>query len=115
MNKSIFIVLISAGMASCASHKNIQKINELPACMETIIKSMSSDPTQGTPQSVSRYTYKAQTVYYVMSACCDKYNIVYDSNCNILGYPDGGFSGRGDGKMIDFKTNATNEKVIWHQ
>ena len=102
-------------MFSCASHRNVQKISELPACVEKTLKSMSSDPSRGTPQSITSYTYKAQTVYYVLSACCDKYNIVYDSKCNILGYPDGGLSGRGDGKMMDFKTEATNEKLIWQQ
>src|SRR6476469_1780570 len=115
MNKSIFIVLIAVCMASCTSHKNIQKTDEMPACLESTIKTLSSDPSQGIPQSISRYTYKGQTVYYVRAACCDKYNIVYDSNCNILGYPDGGFSGRGDGKMLDFKTNATGGEVIWRQ
>ena len=115
MNKSIPIVLFMAFLVSCASHKNIQKTSELPACLETTIKNMSSDPSQGTPQSVTRYTYKQQTVYYLLSPCCDKYNIVYDSACNILGYPDGGLAGRGDGKMMDFKANVTGGKVIWRQ
>jgi hypothetical protein len=115
MNKSIIIVLFSAWLVSCASNKNVQKINKLPACLESAIKVMSSDPSRGTPQSVSRYIYNAQIVYYVLSACCDKYNIVYDSACNILGYPDGGFSGKGDGKMLDFKTKATGGEVVWRQ
>jgi hypothetical protein len=45
--------------------------------------------------------------------CCDKFNIVFDSACNILGYPDGGYAGRGDGKMTDFFKEATDEKVVW--
>jgi hypothetical protein len=38
---------------------------------------------------------------------------VYDSVCNVLGYPDGGFSGRGDGNMPGFNKEATGEKLIW--
>ena len=115
MNKSILTMMFTVIMVSCSQNKNMQKISELPACLETTIKNMTSDPSQGTPQSVTRYTYKQQTVYYMLSACCDKYNIVYDSDCNILGYPDGGLAGRGDGKMTDFKDKATYEKEIWHQ
>ena len=51
----------------------------------------------------------------MISPCCDKYNIVYDSVCNILGYPDGGFTGKGDEKMIDFFKKATNKKIIWEK
>ncbi len=51
----------------------------------------------------------------MVSPCCDKYNVVYDSACNILGYPDGGFTGRGDGKMSDFYKEASNKKVIWEK
>jgi hypothetical protein len=74
---------------------------------------MSADPAEGTPQSVSTYNYNNQIVYYVVAPCCDKYNIVYDSACNVLGYPDGGFTGKGDGNMTDFADQATGKKVIW--
>lgn len=74
---------------------------------------MSENPGEGTPQSITRYNYKGQTVYYMVAPCCDKYNIVFDSVCNILGFPDGGFTGKGDGKMIDFHNEATDGKVVW--
>ena len=85
----------------------------MPGCLLEKIKNMSADPKEDSPQSVIRYKYKNQIVYYVVSPCCDKYNVVYDSDCNILGYPDGGFTGRGDGKMLDFKTEASGAKVVW--
>jgi hypothetical protein len=107
--KTIFIVLLLA----CSVNKKVQGIQEMPVCLETKIKAMAADPNAGTPLSVARFTYKQQTVYYMVSPCCDKYNVVYDSVCNILGYPDGGFTGRGDGKMPDFRKEAAGEKVIW--
>ncbi|MEP6948998.1 MAG: hypothetical protein ABI863_06980 [Ginsengibacter sp.] len=106
---TIFIIVLLA----CSANKKAQVIKELPECLATKIKAMTSDPGQGSPLSVTRYIYRQQTVYYMVSPCCDKFNIVYDSVCNILGRPDGGFTGRGDGKMTDFKKEATNEKVIW--
>ena len=46
----------------------------------------------------------------MVSPSCDKYNVVYASTCNIIGYPDGGYTGRGDGRMVDFE--AIHEKLI---
>ena len=58
------------------------------------------------PQRVVEYTYKGKTVYYVVMPCCDFFNEVYDDKCNYLGAPDGGFTGKGDGKLPDFLTEA---------
>ena len=113
MIKSIMITIFIIVLLACSSNKKIQGIQEMPECLATKIKTMASDPNQGSPLSVTRYTYRQQTVYYMVSPCCDKFNVVYDSVCNILGHPDGGFTGRGDGKMPGFKKEATNEKVIW--
>ncbi len=68
---------------------------------------MSKNPSQSEPLEIRSYIYKGKTVYYSLSACCDKYNIVFDNNCNVLG----GFTGRGDGNMIEFKDAAKNEKL----
>jgi hypothetical protein len=95
-----------------ASGKNPELI---PACLKEKIKTSSDDPTEGTPLYVAEYQYKDQTVYYVASACCDKFNAVYDSACRLLGYPDGGFTGKGDGKMTDFSAEAKNKKVVWEK
>ena len=104
---------------SCASGKkttavdNLKDVQGLPLCIDSKIKSMSADPNEGSPISVTAYNYKGKIVYYMVSPCCDKYNVVYDSVCNILGYPDGGFTGRGDGKMPDFRKEATDNRLIW--
>jgi len=87
----------------------------MPSCLEEKIKTMKADPAQGEPMSVIQYSYKNQTVFYLTSPCCDKYNIVYDSVCNILGYPYGGYTGKGDGKMLDFYSEAGNKKIIWQK
>ena len=98
---------------SCAAHKKVQEVKELPPCLETKIETMSANSREGVPQSITRYLYKGQTVYYMLSPCCDKYNIVFDSDCNILGFPDGGYTGRGDGKMPDFHKKAVKDKIVW--
>ena len=98
---------------ACAAQKKVVDSTELPACLKAKIDSMTIDPNEGSPQSVTRYTYHLRTVYYMKAPCCDKFNIVFDSACTILGYPDGGLTGRGDGKMTDFFKDAKDARVIW--
>jgi hypothetical protein len=98
---------------ACAAHKKATGSAELPPCLQAKIDSMTLDPNEGSPQSITRYRYHDQTVYYMKAPCCDKYNIVFDSVCNILGYPGGGFTGKGDGKMTDFFKEAKDGKVVW--
>ncbi len=100
-------------LLACAAHKKAVDAGELPLCLKAKIDSMTTNPNEGSPQSITRYTYHDKTVYYMKAPCCDKYNIVFDSDCNILGYPDGGFTGRGDGKMTGFFDEAKDGKVVW--
>lgn len=102
-------------LCSCAASKKAEGTKDLPLCLETKIKDMAADSSKGLPQSVILYNYKGKTVYYLVAACCDKFNIVFDSACNVLGYPDGGFTGRGDGKMLDFHSEAKDGKVVWER
>ena len=62
---------------------------------------------------IYRYTYKDKKVYYVPSRCCDIQSSLYDSTGKQLCSPDGGKSGRGDGKCADFFEQRSNEEVIW--
>jgi hypothetical protein len=100
---------------ACSANKNTKSISQMPECLLEKIKSMAANPKEGAPQSVISYIYKNQTVYYVVSPCCDKYNVVYDKDCKVLGYPDGGYTGRGDGKMSDFKDEASQPKIVWEK
>ena len=85
----------------------------LPACIKNKIDSFKVKEAHERPQKVVEYMYKGKKVYYVVMPCCDFFNEVYDENCKMLGSPDGGFTGKGDGKLPDFFTEAKNEKLIW--
>lgn len=85
----------------------------LPACIKNKIDSFKLKEVHERPQSVVEYMYKNKKVYYVVMPCCDFYNEVYDANCRYLGAPDGGFTGKGDGKIPDFIAEAKPGKVIW--
>ena len=85
----------------------------LPICIKNKIDSFKVKEAHERPQRVVEYLYKGKKVYYVVMPCCDFFNEVYDENCKMLGSPDGGFTGKGDGKLPDFFTEAKNEKLIW--
>jgi hypothetical protein len=108
------VIIISSAiflLGSCAP-KN-QGILNMPSCLATKIDSLKRDPKINPPLSVIQYSYKGVPVYYVTAGCCDQFNEVYDDNCKNLGAPDGGVTGKGDGKLTDFFANATNKRVVW--
>jgi hypothetical protein len=85
----------------------------VPTCIKNKIDSFKVKEAHEKPQRVIEYMYKGKKVYYVVMPCCDFYNEVYDANCNFLGAPDGGFTGKGDGKIPDFFAEAKSEKLVW--
>ena len=62
---------------------------------------------------ILRYTYKGQTVYYESAPCCDQLSKVFDTKGRLTCQPEGGITGKGDGKCPDFHKNKTNEKLVW--
>ena len=85
----------------------------MPTCIKNKIDSFKLKEAHEKPQRVLEYVYKGKKVYYVVMPCCDFFNEVYDDKCNFLGAPDGGFTGKGDGKLPDFFKEAKGEKLIW--
>lgn len=87
--------------------------DENPRWISNLIAKYQSEPVGNPPQSIWQYEYKGQIVYYIPPQCCDQFSLLYDENGKLIGYPDGGFSGRGDGKHVDFFSERKNEKLIW--
>ena len=88
--------------------------DKLPKCVQALIVKFLEEEKQNPPRKIIRYQYKNKTVYYVPPICCDQYSDLYDANCNLMGHPDGGITGKGDGKFTDFSKLATNENVVWN-
>jgi len=84
-----------------------------PSCIQKLIKEFQGEEKQNPPRKIYSYMYKGSTVYYVTAPCCDFFTDLYDKNCNLMGHPDGGITGRGDGKFTDFIKLRSNEKLIW--
>jgi hypothetical protein len=87
--------------------------SDIPACILQKINEIQADEVRNPPASVWQYEYNQKTVYYIPAYCCDIQSQLLDENCNLICSPDGGLTGKGDGKCPDFFTNRKNEKLIW--
>lgn len=108
-----FCIIAFLFFTGCSSTVNQVEPYSNLAWLNLLIEKMQSDPVGNPPQSVWKYEYKNATVFYVPPQCCDQYSTLYNSNGSILGAPDGGISGTGDGKLTDFFSPRTNEELIW--
>ena len=84
-----------------------------PIWVEKMIAEFKAAPVGNPPQSIWRYDYHRSTVYYVPPQCCDQYSELYNAEGVLLGAPDGGITGTGDGRITDFFTARTNEHLVW--
>lgn len=84
-----------------------------PLWVDSLIATYASEPVGNPPRAIWQYTYKGATVYFVPAQCCDQYSDLYDFAGEVIGHPDGGISGSGDGRCSDFITTATAAALIW--
>lgn len=112
--KKIGILILIFLSACCGSKKTVSsKFKAIPQCIALKIEIFKIQPVQYPPGSIYSYTYNNKIVYYVPPVCCDQFSDLYDGNCELLGHPDGGFNGKGDGLFIDFSSTRSDEKLIW--
>jgi hypothetical protein len=104
----IIIIIFQAGCSQATQSGN-------PAWIDQLIKKIASEPVANPPQSIWRYEYNGQVVYFVPAHCCDITSVVYDGDGNVLCAPDGGITGKGDGRCTDFFSGRTNEQLIWKE
>ena len=87
--------------------------SSLPAWLTDLIRQLENEPVANPPATIARYEYKGQTVYFLPQRCCDIFSNLYDADGNIIGHPDGGITGQGDGRVPDFFEERSNEAPIW--
>ncbi len=103
--KTFLIAICLIGLNSCEKNKST---NSIPSCIQDKIDELKNKPKYNPPAKVIQYNYNGKTVYYITSDGCDQFNNLFDSNCNLICAPDGGFTGHGDGKCSDFE-NKKNQ------
>ncbi|MFC1919283.1 DUF6970 domain-containing protein [Chloroflexota bacterium] len=84
-----------------------------PDWLIDLMQKMKNEPVANPPASITQYEYKGQTVYYVPPRYADIPSTLYDKEGNVIGHPDGGMTGQGDGRARDFFDERKNERTIW--
>ncbi len=118
--KNFLVIICLVASGCCGSKKSVDPnagdaaaVVATPACIKEMIKGFAKAEKENPPRKIYSYTYQGKTVYYVTPPCCDFFSDLYDAECKLIGHPDGGITGKGDGKFADFETAKSNEKLIW--
>jgi hypothetical protein len=99
----IFIALLSS----------LSAMTEVPECLQEMIHPIPDGPVWYQYTRIDNYMYQGKMVYLATSRCCDRFNPLYDEECNYICAPSGGFRGSGDGKCKDFNETATPLGILW--
>jgi len=105
----LFGAIIFTGCSTINEAEAFSDLNWL----NVLTEKMQNEPVGNPPQSVWKYDYKSATVFYVPPQCCDQFSVLYSADGVVLGFPDGGITGTGDGRFPDFFTVRTNEFLVW--
>jgi hypothetical protein len=81
--------------------------------VEQLIVQLESEPPKNPPGSIWRYQYQDEVVFYVPPSCCDVSGELFDESGTFLCAPDGGITGRGDGRCADFFDERSDELRVW--
>ena len=84
-----------------------------PAWLKARIAAVLAERKRNPLTRILRYQYGGRTVYYISAPCCDQYSNVFDTRGRLVCQPDGGITGKGDGKCPDFDKTKANEKLVW--
>lgn len=113
LRTTIAFLSFALALVAC-NQKKLAGQPALPPCIAEQINAAEADPAHAKISRVERYQYKGQTVYYIVRAqCYDCMNTVYNEQCVPVCSPDGGFSGRGDGRCKDFATESSAKTQVW--
>ena len=87
---------------------------DVPDWLTDLIQRLQNEPVASPPASITRYEFRGETVYFLPQRCCDIFSDLYDADGTIIGHPDGGITGQGDGRVPGFFELRSNERLIWN-
>lgn len=115
-NLDLLNKLVGSGLTIWTPEEEKEEVREEErsnSWTEELIKKEESAPAANPPASLTRCSYKNRVVYYLPPRCCDVPSTLYDEEGKIICHPDGGFTGKGDGKCSDYSNQKSNCTVIW--
>lgn len=111
MNRTVAmaVFLLLTGIVGCTPTLT----GEQPAFVKQLIVDIEATPAANSPGAIWKYRYEGRTVYYVPPSCCDVPSRLYDADGKVICGPDGGFTGKGDGKCPHFFERRSAGRQIW--
>lgn len=110
---ALTFLFISFLCLACSKDDRNRIPGQMPECIRERI-SQSLNHNESAITAVYSYQYHGAPVYYITpDQCNDCFSELLDENCNLVCYPDGGFSGGGDGRCTDFFQDRSGERLIW--
>lgn len=91
------------------------EIEELPSCIDDLVLQAEKGKDDFDAWQIIEYEYDGERYYLVAAGCCDRFNPLFDRDCNEICNPSGGFSGAGDGKCPDWVATLTDGVIIWER
>lgn len=112
MSRRFFMSLLLGATFVSFSCKKDKDNDGLPNCLERRIEKGEGDFSD--IQAIYRLKHDGEYYYYLQSGCCDRFNYVYDSGCDAICAPSGGFAGGGTQDCPDYITGDLSEyELIW--
>ena len=85
----------------------------LPSWLDRMLGELESQPPGNPPLTITRYEYKGQGVYFQTATCCDIFSNLYNEDDGLIAHPDGGITGRGDGRLPEFYQERERDFLVW--
>ncbi len=113
MKRQCFAVAFATlSVLACATQPVMVEENGRP-WLQSLIANLQQEPVANPPASITKYTYRSAPVYYLSARCCDITSKLYDVEGKVICEPDGGLTGKGDGRCTDFIAARSDERLVW--
>ncbi len=112
LNNILLSGLIVAIIFVSCQRAAINTLSDVPAFIKEKIEKIKSEPVTSPASSIWEVEYNGEKAYYIPPICCDIYSELYNSSGTLICHPDGGITGKGDGKCTGTITKDKS-KLIW--
>lgn len=106
---SLLLLLVLAG----STGEVFAEISEEPKWVQDLIAKLQAEPVANPPAFLIRYSHAGTSYYYLPPRCCDIPGKLFNAEGKAICAPDGGLTGKGDGRCPDFVHGLKNGVKIW--
>jgi len=107
----VSFLFISSFFLSISCEKNPTE-PQFPDCMRAKVDSIIARPVNFKPAELWLWRINGVRYYYLTSPCCNNYDYLYDSDCNIYCAPTGGTNNQGDG-TCNLQGKKIKRVLLW--